>query len=104
MTRPGPTIGVGIVTSELPDSRHNSLPFDGSYPRMNVVACVISSVLPSCVKIVGVDHDGISSRAVRQRGSPVATSNAAMNDCFWMSHWTITRLFQMIGELPMPHS
>src|SRR6266481_4145373 len=84
MTKPGPTIGVGIVISELPDSRHNSLPVAGSYPRVNVVACVTSSVRPSCSKIAGVDHDGISSRAVRQTGWPVATSNAAINELFWM--------------------
>ena len=54
--------------------------------------------------MAGVDHDGISSRSVRQTGWPVATSNAAMKEFFWMSHWTITRFFQMIGELPNPHS
>jgi len=35
---------------------------------MKVVACVTSSARPSCSKIAGVDHDGISSRAVRQAG------------------------------------
>ena len=48
---------------------------------------------------VGVAHDGISSRAVRQTGSPSLTSKAAMNESFWMSHCTITRSLQMIGEL-----
>ena len=53
---------------------------------MNVVACVTSSALPFASKIVGVDQDGISSRGVRHTGLPVATSNAAMNEFFWMSH------------------
>src|SRR2546428_343534 len=104
MTKPGPTIGVGMVISELPDSRQSSLPLAGSYPRVNVVACVTSSVLPLLSKIAGVDHDGISSRAVRHAGRLVATSNAARNEFFWISHWMMTRFFQMIGELPMPHS
>ena len=71
---------------------------------MNVVACVTISVLPLFSKIAGVDHDGISSREVRQTSLPVSTSNAARNEFFWMSHCTITSLFQMIGELPTPHS
>ncbi len=71
---------------------------------MNFVACVTSSACPSCSTTVGVAQEGISSRAVRQTGLPVSTSNAAMNESFWMSHCTITRSFQMIGELATPHS
>ena len=44
------------------------------------------------------------ARASARPAVPVATSNAAMNEFFWMSHCTITRFFQMIGELPTPHS
>ena len=61
-TTPGPTMGVGIAISELPEYFQSSLPVIGSYPRVNVVACVTSSALPPVSKIVGVDHERISSR------------------------------------------
>ena len=66
--------------------------------------CVTSSVWPSISMTVGVPHDGISSRLVRHACLPVCTSNAATNEFCWMSHWTMTRFFQMIGELAAPHS
>jgi len=71
---------------------------------MNLVACVTSSALPPISATVGVGHDGISSRSVRQTGSPSLARKAAMNEPFWMSHCTITRSFQRIGELATPHS
>ena len=64
----------------------------------------MSSGPAGVVTTVGVPHDGSSSRSVFQTVSPVAASSASRNESACVSHWTITRPFQMIGELAGPHS
>ena len=56
------------------------------------------------VATVGVPHDGSSSRSVFQTTRPVAASSATRNESACVSHCRITRSFQMIGELAVPHS
>src|SRR5215213_1049125 len=97
-------IGVGAVIFELRPRRHSSLPVRGSYPRIKFDAFAISSSPFEVVATVGVPHDGISSRSVFQTVSPVLALSARMNESVWVSHCTITRSFQMMGELAEPHS
>jgi len=52
----------------------------------------------------GVDHEGCSSRGVFQATSPFERRSAIRNEPFCWSHCTMTRSFQMIGELALPHS
>src|SRR6185503_5652968 len=97
--KPSPKIGVGAVICELPPSRHNSLPVRGSYPRMKFDALVTSTGPFGVAAIVGVPHEGISSRSVFQTVSPVDASSASRKESVCVSHCRMTRLFQMIGEL-----
>src|ERR1043165_5202125 len=53
---------------------------------------------------VGVPHEGISSRFVFHTARPVSALKAMMNESVCVSHWRITRSFQMIGELAGHHS
>src|ERR1041384_426776 len=71
---------------------------------MKFEALAISSSPFEVVATVGVPHEGISSRFVFQTALPVLASKAMMNESVCVSHWTITRFFQMIGELAGPHS
>src|ERR1044072_855969 len=56
------------------------------------------------VATVGVPHEGISSRLVFQTALPFSALKAMMNESVCVSHWSITRSFQMMGELAGPHS
>src|SRR6185436_17247958 len=69
-------IGVGAVIFELRPSRHNSLPVRGSYPRIKLEAFATSSGPADVVAIVGVPHEGSSSRTVFQTVLPVFASSA----------------------------
>ena len=53
---------------------------------------------------VGVPHDGSSSRSVFHTVWPVSAFSAMRNESACVSHWMMTRSFQMIGELAGPHS
>src|SRR5437870_3960326 len=97
-------MGVGAVIFELRPSRHSSLPVRGSYPRMKLDAFVTSCGPADVVTTVGVAHDGSSSRSVFHTVLPVLASRARMNESVCVSHWRMTRSFQIIGELAGPHS
>src|ERR1044072_9185723 len=71
---------------------------------MKFEALATSSSPYEVVATVGVPHEGISSRLVFQTALPVFASKAMMNESACVSHWTITRSFQMMGELAGPHS
>src|SRR6185436_8169984 len=71
---------------------------------MKFEALAMSSSPFEVVATVGVPHEGISSRFVFQTARPVFASKAMMNESVCVSHWSITRSFQMMGELAGPHS
>ena len=96
--------GVGAVSFELCPSLHNSLPVRGSYPRMKFDALVTSSGPADVIATVGVPQDGSSWRSVFHTVSPVSAFSASRNESACVSHWRMTRPFQMIGELAGPHS
>src|SRR6187455_2293540 len=104
MCRPFAKIGVGAVIFELPPRCHSSRPVLGSYPRTKFDAFVISSGPALVFTIVGVPHDGSSCRSVFQTVAPVSALSASRNESVCVSHCTITRPFQTIGELAGPHS
>ena len=71
---------------------------------MKFDALVTSSGPAVVVTMVGVPHDGNSCRSVFHTVSPVSAFSASRNESVCVSHCTITRSFQMIGELAGPHS
>ena len=71
---------------------------------MKFEALVMSSGPALVVTTVGVPHDGSSLRSLFQTVSPVSALSAIRNESACVSHCTITRSFQMIGELAGPHS
>ena len=71
---------------------------------MKFDALVTSSGPAVVVTMVGVPQDGNSCRSVFHTVSPVSAFTASMNESAWVSNWTITSSFQMIGELAGPHS
>src|SRR5262245_36268001 len=71
---------------------------------MKFDALVTSCGPDEVTAIVGVPHDGSSSRVVFHTVSPVSAFTASRNESACVSHWTMTRPFQMIGELAGPHS
>src|SRR5260370_16058856 len=71
---------------------------------MKFDALVTSSGPAAVTATVGVPHEGSSRRSVFQTVSPVLSSSARMNESACVSHWRMTRPFQMIGELAGPHS
>ena len=71
---------------------------------MKFDALVTSSGPADVVATVGVPHDGSSSRSVFHTVSPVSAFSASRNESACVSHWRMTRPFQMIGELAGPHS
>src|SRR5687768_12604798 len=77
---PPAKIGVGAVILELPPRRHSSFPVRGSYPRMKFDALVTSTGPLAVSAIVGVPHDGSSSRAVFHTVSPVPALTAMTNE------------------------
>src|SRR6188768_1069081 len=84
--------------------RGSSRPVLGSYPRTKFDAFVMSSGPALVFTIVGVPHDGSSCRSVFQTVAPVSALSASRNESVCVSHCTITRPFQTIGELAGPHS
>jgi hypothetical protein len=71
---------------------------------MKFDALVTSTGPAEVCATVGVPHEGISSRSVFHTVFPVAASSASRNESACVSHWRMTRLFQMTGELAGPHS
>jgi hypothetical protein len=71
---------------------------------MKFDALVTSSGPAAVTATVGVPHEGSSRRSVFHTVSPVLSSSATMNESACVSHWRMTRPFQMIGELAGPHS
>src|SRR5215217_3286410 len=71
---------------------------------MKFEAFAMSSSPFEVLATVGVPHEGISSRLVFQAARPVSALKAIMNESVCVSHCSITRSFQMIGELAGPHS
>src|SRR5262245_20050145 len=71
---------------------------------MKLEAFVTSCGPDAVTATVGVPHDGSSSRDVFHTVSPVSAFSASRNESACVSHWTMTRPFQMIGELAGPHS
>ena len=71
---------------------------------MKFDAFVTSSGPADVIATVGVPQDGSSLRSVFHTVAPVSALSASMNESVCVSHWRMTRPFQMIGELAGPHS
>src|SRR6185503_19395911 len=97
-------MGVGAVIFELLPIRQSSLPVRASYPQTNFDALVTRTGPAGVAATVGEPQDGNSSRSVFHTVSPVSAFTASRNESACVSICTITRPFQMMGELAGPHS